>query len=367
MEKIMKKEGLLVEVNPQIPEPYQGFIRARNGHIGVDISSILGIPFRGLSTEQIVGPNHYVVTSKTMTKQDALNRFGINSTSDFYGLAVNDINEVGKAILHPAPGEITPQFYNPRFADRARHLVLPGFACFSTSDAQSAFAHYEGNGFGLRFKVANESDGNGQFKVDDASHLQHLLEEQRQALTEGIVLEANLHDPTTISVGYAQLGDQRYSFIAHQKNTPPNAEGQSKYLGAKVTAVRGSMEIFLSDQDMTLNDRLAVLKAVEFNRLYQQTFHPIASRLSYDVVLGLDDHGDILSGITDITGRVGGTCPALMLACMEFNQNPEITKINSEVTLNYDPTKILPEEQYSTAYVDHADLRITAKVHDLIP
>lgn len=366
VEKNMNKEGVLVEIDPKIPEPYQGFIRARNGQIGTDIAQLLGIPYRGYAFDSVAEPNLYIVTSKTLTKETAAKKFGSSSSADFYGLAVGDINDVGKAILHPTHATRTPSFYRADFAEKVRRFVLPGLSCFSPLDAQTAYHEYANNGFDLRFKVANESDGNGQYKIDNPNHLKDVIDQERKALKEGVVIEANLNDPNTISLGFVQIGQQQYSFIAHQKNTQPNAEGQSKYLGANVTVVRGPMEVFLKDKDLSMLENTAALQAIEFNQLYQQTFRPYASRLSYDVVTGFDNHGNTLSGVTDITGRVGGTCPALMVSLLAMQEDPSIQKAFTEVTLNYQPTIDLPEEKDAKKYVNHPNLRITARTNEIM-
>jgi len=359
-----QKEGVLVEVNPNIPEPYQGYIRTRNGQIGKDIALLLGIPFRGFTADQ-VDQNQYIIASKTITTANA-HALGIHTPDDFYGLAIDNLHHVGKTILHPAINKNTPPFYQTTFSKRVQTLVLPGITCFSTEDLDSAYQQTSGNGFDLRFKVAGESDGNGQYQIENRDHLMDIIEKEEQSLSEGVVLEANINDPKTISVGHTKVGEKKYSFIAHQKNSETDKAGQSRYLGAKVTVIPGELDQLLLDKSLTINEQLAVIKAVGFHRLYQEVFNPIASRISYDVVIGLDNHGDILSGVTDITGRVGGTCPALMLACLQLNDDPSIKKVLSEVTLNYCPDTSLSEEENSTLYIDEKTLRISARVNEIV-
>ena len=89
----------------------------------------------------------------------------------------------------------------------------------------------------------------------------------------------------------------------------------------------------------------------------------IASRISYDVLFGYDNYGNQLSGITDITGRVGGTCPAIMQSAIRFKANPSLNTTFAEVTLNYHPDQSLPEEKDSTLYINQPTLRLSAKVY----
>ncbi len=360
-----KKEGLLVEINPNIPQPYKDYIRMRNGQIGQDIATICDLPFQGfVPIDEPLPPNHYIVVSKSIDLKTARN-LGIDSPADFYGLAVDSLPQVGKSILHRTTSLKTPPFYNPNFADKVKDAVLPGFACFTKDDALKTYQQFGHNGFDLRLKSPSESDGNGQYRIENIEHIEQLLSNEDETISkEGIILEANLHQPKTISVGSATFGDQTISFLAHQKNDSPDQFGQSKYLGAKdITVVKGPLPELFNLPDLSGEEHLALKKAAKFDAVYRQILNPLASRLSYDVVLGLDNHDKLLAGVTDITGRVGGTCPGLMIACLAMNNDPSIQTVFAEVTLNYDPAISLPEEQNSTLYIDHPSLRLSAKIH----
>ncbi len=359
----MKKEGVIVEVNPNIPQPYLEYVQMRNGQIGKDIAQLCGYSFNGfISPNEMPSGDNYVVASKTLDRKSA-SELGIKETSDFYGLVVDSIDQAGKTVLHPAITKETPPSYNPRFAQKVSEYVLPGYTCFSKDEAFRIYSKFGKNGFGFRFKVANESDGKGQYKIEDNYHLLNILNREKYTLQEGFVLEANLNNPKTISVGFSEIMGQTFSFVSRQKNDSPDKEGWSSYLGGEVLVTKGRLGNLLKTVTLSADEQLAVTKALAFDVEYQRYINPTASRLSYDVVIGRDNYGNKLSGVTDITGRVGGTCPALMVACLAMKENQYIQTVQSEVTLNYDPTKILPEEEGAKRYVDHPKLRITARVN----
>ncbi len=71
-----------------------------------------------------------------------------------------------------------------------------------------------------------------------------------------------------------------------------------------------------------------------------------------------------MGGITDITARLGGTCPALALAAEELHANPDLFVAHGEVTLNYEPgTVSLNEEQGAVRFIDEPTLRLTARLN----
>ena len=185
-----------------------------------------------------------------------------------------------------------------------------------------------------------------------------------------MVLEADAQEPRTLSVGFARLEDDTYSFIAEQKNDTVEERTinsgrpryRNRYRGAHVMVVRGTIRQILELPHLDENKIHAVRTAEKFHHIFAIAMHPVASRLSFDFLSGYDKKGNTLSGITDITARLGGTCPALLMAAEQFRQDRNLHAIKSEVTLNYDPSSELTPEVGAKRYLDHPSLRITAKV-----
>lgn len=358
-------------VNPPVAE-FRHYYEERNGGIAKDIAKLLEIPFAGEVGGDGGRRGRYMVPVKTVDADTAA-LLHLGNETEFYGAKVKSMDMVGKAILHPTQSHVTPDFYSPEFADYVVPLVLPGATAFTESDAQSAYRNLVAKGHGVRVKMPNASDGNGQYSILSEEGLAEILAGQdAESIQEhGIVLETDVQFPQTISVGYAQIGTEKYSFIALQKNDTveefDETTGQqiirNRYTGATVRIVRGDMEGLLQLDDITATEREAVESSIAFCEAYKEAIGVVASRLSFDYLHGMTANGDPVAGITDITGRLGGTCPAIMVAAQEFAASKHIYRIDSEVTLNYNPSTALPEEKGAKPYIDRDSLRLTARVN----
>lgn len=337
-------------------QPYHSYYEQRNGSISRNIADYLEIPYIGKNGQD----NSYIIPPKTIDRSNATS-LNIRSREDFYGTTVEDLSHVGKSILHPSISDTTPHFYSSDFASAVSDLVLPGIVSFSKEELISLFA--EGLVCNGRLKLPDKSDGHGQYSINGLRQLKRALHEIPDSDIQkmGIIFEENLKNPQTLSVGFAQLGRDVFSFIAEQKDD--ESEGRNRYLGAKVLVRKGSINELLTIPHLSHDQINAVHKSSAFYDAYSY-FDPIASRLSFDCLRGTDRQGNKISGITDITGRLGGTCPALMQAALEMKSNPNISTVLAEVTLNYDPNEILPEEQNAVIYVDHPTLRISSKIYE---
>ncbi len=373
------KEGVIIQVDPRIPEPYITYIRQRNGNVGRDIADHLGLPYVGDSQGVQRAADYYPVLARTVTREHA-RVLGAENTRDFYGLAVEDLNVVGKSILHPSISRRHPLFHREQFARKVLGQTLPGITGFSKEDLLAGYENgYAGSldhaldyeQYGLRVKLPNESDGVGQFTIQSKDDLVTLLEaiEDKDIHEQGLVLEADVQKPETISVGFARIGDEQLSFIAQQKDARVLVDHkgktieQNRYGGAYVVVAKGPLQLLCQATEATSRERSAVEKTLAFHEAYQRIYDPLASRLSFDVIFGEGKNGLPLAGISDITGRLGGTCPALMQAAEEFRKNPSIQMVGTEVSLNYTPHVRFPYEDEAKVYVDHPTLRLTARVN----
>ena len=245
--------------------------------------------------------------------------------------------------------------------------MLPGFTVFNTDDAQEAFIQMVRKGHNsVRVKKTMESGGLGQKTIDSIEELLEFIARKISAEelnTHGLVLEAAISNPRTVSVGYAVLGDAIVSFVANQKNGA-GEEGTDRYLGAKVKVIRGPMQNF-NYEELDDSETKSVAASIGFFREYSY-FNPTLSRISFDAINGGASNGQELCGISDITARLGGTCPALILSALELKNNPAVKMVESEVTLDYSPQSGgggTPEETNSVNFIDLPSLKITAKIN----
>ncbi len=361
------KEQVILDLSGA-PEAYRDFISQRNGAIASKVAKIMDIPFVQEAPRDIYS-NSFIVPATTVTTERA-QVMGIFTPEDFYGTSTPSLDLVGKSLLHPTVSQNAPSFHSNKFARNIQNVVLPGVTAFSRADLINGIIALKDQGYTPRIKLPNESDGNGQFTVTPPTDIDAMLRgtDFDEITDHGIIAEAQVDNPHTISVGFAQINGVIYSFCAYQKDDRVQIDTQvekSRYKGANVIVTRGSMGNLLETPGLDIEAARAIAASGTFHQEYTQHFQPVSSRISYDYLHGTSN-GIPLSGITDITGRLGGTCPAILLAVESFLQNPTAQFVKSEVTLNYTPSQVLPEEKHATIFANHPALRITSRVNRIL-
>ena len=128
--------------------------------------------------------------------------------------------------------------------------------------------------------------------------------------TYGLVLEENLDQVTTLSIGHITFDDICFTYHGKQRLTTGN-DGQPAYGGSDLVCVRGEWAA-LDRVPMSDETRVAVTQA----RLYDQAIshYPgfIASRRNYDVGQGVDHYGSQRSAVFEASWRVGGATGAIV-------------------------------------------------------
>lgn len=339
---------------------YLEFVKQRNGKIANMIARYKGLPYS--ESLQSCDPHDVYVVAPTTFSNVEGERYDIKSPEDFYGLMIDDPLQVGKSILHPTVSTNPPSFYSSATARALQDYVLPGRTAFSSADIVSTYNSFDTQRFGCRLKSAGESDGNGQYTINDSSHLIHVLETkvtEEQISKQGLVIEPNVVDPKTISAGFFILNGRMMAFIGNQIDIK-GSDGSNKYGGADLLVANGGfeeLEMFVTDE----RKQQALHHVKNFIATFMN-YGPIASRLSVDYLYGRDKYGDELAGCTDITGRLGGTCPGLLMAAGEFKKNPTLRYAQTSVHLNYDTTHRQENEEDAVYFVRHPKLEISAKV-----
>ena len=264
----------------------------------------------------------FFVPDDTLLVQEAT-ALGIGSHNDFYGGVVPYPFVKTKAITHELVDQDAeqPSGWSEVFAEKVREVVLPGYTVFSVRDAQTAAKRMLRRGT-VRAKSPLGASGEGQTLVSTLNELGAVLEKMpaEQMATYGLVLEEDLRDVRTLSVGYIALDPLRIAYCGIQRTTTDN-EGRSVYGGSDLICVRGGWEA-LDALPMPPEVRAGVAKA----KLYDDamTAYPgfVASRRNYDVGRGIDREGRLRSGVFESSWRIGGASPAELLALTEFMQDP---------------------------------------------
>jgi len=257
-------------------------------------------------SRRYAGPLYFVPCS-TLTGAEA-QALGIRGVDDLFGGVVPHGFVGTKAISHPlvAPGAAAPRGWDTCFAERLGDAVLAGHVAFAPEDARIGGRQMLRAGR-VRIKEVRASGGRGQAVVRDAGELELLLRELDLAEvgTHGVVLEENLDDVRTFSVGQVKVGDLTASYYGSQRLTLNN-EGAEVFGGSDLTVARGDFDALLR-----LAPPAEICHAIEQARRYDAAVHAcfpgfFASRKNYDILLGRDARGRWRSGVLEQSWRVGG-------------------------------------------------------------
>jgi len=160
---------------------------------------------------------------------DEASRLGIRSANDLYGGVVPHLFVKTKAITHGLVDRDAerPQGWCTAFAERVREIVLPGYTVFSNRDARVAARRMLRRG-PLRLKKPLSASGRDQTLVTSLNELDADLENitADEIATYGLVLEENLRQVRTLSIGEVTIGSLRISYHGTQRTVRDNEGGQ---------------------------------------------------------------------------------------------------------------------------------------------
>src|SRR5690606_34228870 len=114
-----------------------------------------------------------------------------------------------KAISHGLRSHLAqaPQGWSPLFSERVRNVVLDGLSVFALEDARPAAEHllYAGP---IRLKPIHACAGRGQEVIKSLDAFDEILArpEAQSLFSDGVVLEQDLRNVVTHSVGQSFIG-----------------------------------------------------------------------------------------------------------------------------------------------------------------
>lgn len=266
----------------------------------------------------------YFVPADTLTTQQA-DGLGIRGIDDLFGGVVPHAFVATKAISHPlvSPDAAGVDGWNPQLAERLGESVLAGFSAFSPADARQAGARLLAGG-PVRVKPVRATGGRGQSVVQDAAGLEELLgtADPAEVRAHGLVLEEDLADPVTFSVGQVQVAGRLASYYGFQKLTPDN-HGRPVFGGSDLTVARGGFDALLA-----LRPAPEIARAIEQARHYDAAVRACypgfyASRSNYDILVGRDAAGRRRCGVLEQSWRVGGATGPELAALETFQADPQ--------------------------------------------
>ncbi|MDD0843539.1 DUF3182 family protein [Pseudomonas sp. Gutcm_11s] len=299
--------------------------------LGRKLAALLGSSFLGEhDAQQHTDGPYYWLPSETLIGQQRCQELGIGGAEDFFGGAVAQPFMSTKAISHPLidGARRQPPGWSRQFSEQVAGAILGGYTAFDLDDARRAGLRLLKDG-PLRLKPVRGKAGRGQLVIRDAPELDAALAEQEAAevATWGLVLEENLSEVVTYSVGQVQVAGVLASYYGSQRLTRDNT-GVEVYGGSDLTLVRGDYaELMRLDMPETI--RLAVSRAQLYEHASVQAFGLVASRRNYDVAQGIDSRGRSRCGVLEQSWRVGGASAAEIFALEAFAADPQLASLRA--------------------------------------
>jgi hypothetical protein len=181
--------------------------------------------------------------------------------------------------------------------------------------------------------------------VRDAGQLATLLDalagSDERLAQEGLVLEQDLVDVATLSVGQLRVGGMDVSYYGRQSSTLDN-HGESVYGGSELWCVRGGFDA-LDTLAPDANTRLAIRQARTYHEAALRCFPGILlSRANYDVAQGRDARGQWRSGVLEQSWRVGGASPAEIESAAILLRQPQRQSVHAITVERYGSGAIAP-------------------------
>jgi hypothetical protein len=281
---------------------------------------------------------------------------GIRSEGDLFGGVVPYRFVATKSITHPLVDEhaCTPEGWSSAFSEKTHDAVLKGYSAFSRDDAQRAGERLLQHG-AVRIKRSLGIGGSGQFEIANDNELSGVLSliDDEEIASYGVVIEENLTDVTTCSVGQVRVAGLVASYYGTQRSTRNNS-GHHVYGGSDLTVVRGEFDALLA---LPLDDhaRLAIAQARAYDEAASCFDGLFASRRNYDVAQGLDAHAIWRSGVLEQSWRMGGACGAEIGALQAFAADGDLCCVNAQTVEIYGPCQPPPG---SVVYFQGVDERV---------
>jgi uncharacterized protein DUF3182 len=284
----------------------------------------------------------YFVPSQTLSSEEA-RELGIHGENDLFGGVVPHAFVANKTIAHPLAGRDArrPQGWSDAFPERVRDVVLPGFAAFTREDARKGAQALLADG-PVRLKRGRGIGGKGQAVIESTADLERVLGglDARELGEHGLVVEPNLTDITTFSVGQVSVGEMRASYCGTQRATRDN-KGQPAYGGSDLIVVRGEYEdlvkLNLPPQVLT-----AIRQAQAFDSAAAEFPGMFASRRNYDVLRGRDAQARWHCGVLEQSWRIGGASGPEVAALEAFSADPRLRAVHARSTEAYDVDANVP-------------------------
>ena len=285
---------------------------------------------------------HYYVPDQTLIAPVHAQALGISDETQFFGGMVPYDFVASKAITHGLwrRDSAAPEGWSHVLAEQLADAVLDGYTAFSAEDAIQAGTALLRRG-PIRIKPVYANAGRGQRVVQDMDELERAIAEMTE-IGRGVVLEENLTDVETYSVGWCHVGGYTLSYVGTQGPTQDNS-GQDVYGGSILRCILDEPAA-LTSLDMTQNERDAVNLAMRYDDAVSQAYPSlIASRRNYDIALGRSTAGAWRVGVLEQSWRAGGASIAEASALLHLTHHPDCREISAYTQERYGSTSEPPD------------------------
>ena len=300
----------------------------------------------------------YFVPNDTLVHGQASEALGIYGEHDLFGGVVPHAFVATKTITHELPPSVrlVPEGWSEDFSRRVRDVVLPGYSAFSRRDALDAGLKLLERG-PVRLKKPSGIGGLGQSVVYRREQLEDALEalDGKELGRIGLVLERNLLEPDTRSVGQVRVGGLLATYCGTQRLTPDN-NGADVYGGSDLIIVRGDFDDLLQ-LPLGQHVHVAISQARTYHAAAMNCYpNMFASRCNYDIAQGVDEEGRWFSGVLEQSWRIGGASGAEVAALEAFRDDPSLSVVRASTTEVYGERPALPSG--ATVYFQGVDNKV---------
>lgn len=314
-----------------------------------------------MDTSQTAATERYFVPMAAIHEPLA-RQVGISALGGAYGGIVRELQHADKAVLHQLPRTTmqSPDWYSRDFASEVKATVLPGFTTFSAEDTRAAFDIMQGEGHFVRFKDPAGTGERGQYLIKTKDELEKVMFDHGNGFTEaGAILEANLNDAETITVGYVDIEGEKYSWYGSPYDT--EFGGIKRFGGNEITVVKGGLSA-LRDYCKEEKNKVAVEQSAVVFDAYHSHLGSSIMRATFDAVQGIGDNGEFLSGITDPSLRPSASSAAEIRAIEAFRDYPEAKAVKTRIVYDYAKELSIDDKSQRELFVEHDRMNMFVEV-----
>lgn len=341
---VIEREGVVITYQPRASGNERGHDAVTRMGIARRLAALKGFSFGGeYDPASVYKARVFLVPAQTLIGRKEAEAMGIHGEQDFFGGVVPHRFVATKSITHPLVDSRArvPEGWSADFPKQVAASVLDGFSAFDRDDAQRAGEQLLKQGT-IRVKRSLGIGGKGQFVVEDAKALGDVLRaiDIDEIASFGVVVEQNLSDVTTCSVGQVNVAGMLASYYGTQGLTRNNS-GHDVYGGSELLVVRGDFDALLQ-LPFPEKARLAIAQALEYDAAAVECYGLMASRRNYDVAQGRDAQGRWRSGVLEQSWRIGGASGAEIGALETLAADPAVRTVRARTVEVYGDSESPP-------------------------